>query len=125
MASQRPSWASLGPALTASSVCDLLGVDATALRVLVDTDQVLELLTADGVRVYPRSQLGGDGTTTPGLSDVIAELASGVDDPWTWAGWLSARTDRRQGRNAFEQLRAGEHDTVVREAGRAAWVWRS
>lgn len=118
-------WHRVGPALTAASFCDLLGVDVVTLRHLVGTDQVLELSTTDGARVYLRAQLDVDGSLAPGLPAVIAELATGVDDQWTWATWLMARTPARRGRNAFELLRAGQVDEVVREACRSAWVWRA
>jgi hypothetical protein len=115
----------VGPALTAASFCDVLGVDAMTLRHLVATDHVLELITTRGDPVYLRAQLDADGSPAPGLPDVIAELATGVEDPWTWATWLMARTSARRGRNAFEQLHAGHVDEVVCEACRTAWAWRA
>jgi hypothetical protein len=116
----------IGAMFASASLCDVLGVNEETLASLVASDQVLQLTTRAGVHVFPVAQFGDDGALAPGLSDVIAELATGVDDdPWTWAVWLTNGNPARGGKSPFRMLHDGDLDRVVREACRAAWVWRA
>ncbi|MFF1876590.1 hypothetical protein [Leifsonia sp. NPDC058230] len=107
---------SLGPAYTGDSISERLGIEHDMLRELVVGDKILEVRTSDGI-VYPAFQISADGELLPGLCDVIAELASGVDDSWTWWRWLVTCTESREGPAAWELMRARRYDVVVREAG--------
>lgn len=114
----------LGPAYTARTICDRLHVGPDTLRHLVDSDQILRVTTVDELDIYPAFQIGDDGSLLPGLPDVIAELATGVDDPWTWWRWMVAVSDKVGRRTAWEMLKAGDVEDTVMEACRTAWAWR-
>lgn len=114
----------LGPAFTAASMCDLLGVEPEQLNVMVADLAVLQVLTPDGVRVFPTFQVGDGGHLLAGLDAVLCELAGGVEDPWTWWIWLTSRPEQCGGRAMWELLRDGDAQAVVQAAGRAAWAWR-
>jgi hypothetical protein len=124
MTSRAAPWDFLGPAYTVASVCDLLGIDEEALNGLVERDELLQLRTADGLVIVPAFQIGVDGSLLPGLRDVIAELATGCDDEWTWAAWLTARDSARNGLTPYKLLAASKCEVVVRDACRTAWVLR-
>ena len=118
-------WSVVGPTYTEASICDLLGIDPGTLEQLVDSDQVLRVTGPDGTHLYPVFQIGDDRTLLPGLPEVIAELASGSDDPWTWWRWLLTRFLTAQGRQpAWQIMRDGDVEDVIKHACRAAWVWR-
>lgn len=114
----------MGPAFTVGSICDLLGVEPEQLNVMTDDLAVLQVMTADGVPMFPSFQLGDDGRLLAGLGDVLCELAGGVEDPWTWWIWLVSRPEQYGGRAMWELLRDGEAQAAVQAAGRAAWAWR-
>lgn len=114
----------LGDAYTTEAMWEQLGVGSSELRSMVADAQVLEVMGAKGERGYPVFQVGADGRLLPGLGEALCELASGVDDPWTWWIWCTSRPAWAGGRRVWELLRDADTDTVVRAAGRAAWSWR-
>jgi len=62
-----------------------------------------------------------DGQTVPSLKDVLRTLATGVNDPWTWAQWLAA-PDTRAVRH-IDRLWAGLDAEVLYHARQAAAQW--
>lgn len=80
-----------GPFFTATDAAEFLGITPRDLDELADRHQVLRLPLADGdTPVYPAWQFTPTGKPLPSLGDVLAALATGTDDPWTWALWLCA-----------------------------------
>lgn len=114
----------LGDAYTAEAMWELLGVGSKELRAMVADLCVLEVVRARGEKGYPTFQVGANGELLPRLGDVLCELATGVNDPWTWWVWYTSRPAWAGGHRVWELLRDGETDTVVHAAGRAAWTWR-
>lgn len=114
----------LGDAYTPEAMRELLAVGSEELRSMVADAQVLEVVGAKREKGFPAFQVGADGQLLPGIGAVLCELASGVDDPWTWWIWCTSRPAWAGGRRAWELLPDGEADVVIRAAGRAAWTWR-
>lgn len=88
---------------------------------------VLELLTDEGVKLYPAFQVH-EGFLLEGLGAVLQVLSTGTTSRWTWAQWLNTQVNDDSGEkapSAIEQLRAGYLDDVLRDARHAAWSWSS
>ncbi|MFE4951066.1 hypothetical protein ACFQ9V_13270 [Leifsonia sp. NPDC056665] len=114
----------LGPTMTEASICARLDLTTSEVNQLVLTDQLLRVITADGIELYPAFQVGNDDTLLPGLADVIAELSSGTTDEWTWWQYLVTPTEKRNGKAIWQILREHRIDDAIRDAGQAAWAWR-
>lgn len=118
------TWHFLGPVHTDASLCARLGISQHELDHLVQTDQILRVATADGIDLYPAFQIGDDDSLLPGLAEVIAELAPGTSDAWTWWQYLVTPTEKRHGRTVWELLRENRINDAIRDAGQTAWAWR-
>lgn len=118
----------VGLCLTPHSIGRALGLSADDVAALIDGYRLLALTTADGHVVFPAFQLD-DGDIVSGLPPVLRALREGIDDPWTWALWLSSTPPVVEGVPAqvsrIQQLIDGEFDIVLRAAQRSAASWRS
>lgn len=127
MNSENP-WAKIiGPCYTAASLARALGWTESEVRTAAASLTILELLTDDGVLLYPAFQVW-EGGVVPGLSEALHILSTGTQGRWTWAQWLNTRVDDDSGEeapSAIEQLREGRLDDVLRDARHAAWAWSS
>lgn len=128
MSNGKSPWAAIiGPCYRASSLARELGWTQEKVTAAAAALKLLELETADDVRVYPAFQLW-EGRVLDGLADVLQVLSTGTSGKWTWAQWLNAPVDDVTGESApsaIEQLRAGQLDSVLRDARHAAAAWRS
>jgi hypothetical protein len=108
-------FAQLGPFYLTSAVSKWLEISRQALDQRVKARKMLGCPTSDGgQRVYPVWQFTSDGETIPCLGDVLDALHEGIDDPWTWATWLStAMPDRFGGKPAYQWLAEGRDATIV------------
>lgn len=116
----------VGPCYLDSSLIRLFHWSREELSVAVKALDVLELVTDDGLRLYPAFQFD-DGRPVHGLAAVLRVLRAGVNSPWTWAQWLNTPLDHDgviQPAN-IDRLRAGQLDDVLLEARNDAAVWRS
>jgi hypothetical protein len=116
----------VGPFYDTPGLAKWLGVTRQALDARVRNHTLLGLPTSgNGPRVYPVWQFTSDRSVIPHLSDVLRALATGSSDPWTYALWLSARTDDAYaGMSAAEWLAAGRDPaTVLAEARADAARW--
>ncbi|WP_314646781.1 hypothetical protein [uncultured Microbacterium sp.] len=119
-------WAEIiGPCYRSTSLARALGWTDEQVVEAAAALQILELLTDDGVLLYPAFQVH-DGRVLEGLAEVLRVLSSGTSGRWTWAQWLNASVDDDSGEeapSAIEQLRAGQLDDVMRDAKHVAWAW--
>jgi hypothetical protein len=124
---ERSPWSDIiGPVYSEASVLRELGMDAVQLERAVRWSQILRLITADGHQVYPAWQIR-DGALVDGLQPVIETLRTGIEDPWTWAQWLSTPIDEVEGGDGVERaidwLAAGRLAEVLRDAEHDAASW--
>jgi len=121
-------WSAIvGPCYTKASFARALGWTEVEVVEAATSRTVLELLTDDGVVLYPDFQIW-KGRPVAGLGDVLSVLCTGTRSPWTWAQWLNTQADDESGAtvsSAIEQLRAGKSGEVLRDARHAAWSWSS
>ena len=120
-------WASIiGPCYTTKSLSHLLRLPAADIDTAATDLTLLRLTTRDGVGLFPAFQIV-DSTIVTGLRDVLQALRAGVDDPWTWAAWLTARNPNGPPSELIvshiDRLRAGDVTSVVRDARRTAATW--
>ncbi|MBQ3358884.1 MAG: hypothetical protein IJG47_08300 [Microbacterium sp.] len=121
-------WAKIiGPCYTQGSLARTLGWTEAEVAKAALSLSVLELVTDEGVLLYPAFQVW-EGGVVPGLSEALHILSTGTQGHWTWAQWLNTRVDDNSGEeapSAIEQLREGRLDDVLRDARHAAWAWSS
>lgn len=121
-------WAEIiGPCYTVASLARALGWTESEVSAAAASLTILELLTDDGVLLYPAFQVW-EGGVVPGLAEALHILSTGTQGRWTWAQWLNTRIDDETGEeapSAIEQLRKGQLDDVLRDARHAAWSWSS
>lgn len=115
-------WARIvGPCYTPASMARTLGWTEAEVRSAGDDLRLLQVVTSDGVTLYPAFQLH-DGRVVEGLSDVLRVLRTGTTGRWTWAQWLNVAV---AGRRNMDLLYAGRLDEVLRDAERDAGAWRA
>lgn len=132
-------WAEIiGHCYTATSIGRVLGWDAETVDAATADLGLLALRTVDGQIMYPTLQVH-DGAVVPGLQTVLVVLRTGIEDPWTWAQWLTAPPPRdlsddiadpaqpsqAPGTTHIGALIAGQVDDVVRDARHDAAAWRA
>lgn len=119
-------WAEIiGPCYTVASLARALGWTESEVRTAAESLTILELLTDDGVLLYPAFQVW-EGGVVPGLEETLHILSTGTQGRWTWAQWLNTRVNDDSGEeapSALEQLRDGHLDDVLRDARHVAWAW--
>lgn len=120
------AWADVvGPCYTQESVQRVLGVTRSEVEQAACELRLVALPTSDNVVLYPAWQMLGD-RVVDGLSEVLAVLSSGVDDPWTWAQFLAAvPVEGNDDRRHIDALRDGDIDVVLLSATHAASAWRT
>lgn len=121
-------WAEvIGPCYTRGSLARALGWTEAQVAAAATSLTVLELLTEDGVLLYPAFQVR-DAQVLPGLTDVLHVLSTGTSSRWTWAQWLNTPADDEScedAPSAIEQLGAGQLGEVLLDARHTAWAWSS
>jgi len=111
----------VGPVYTSSGLQKWLGITRQAVSQHAQHRRFLRLLTADDVSVFPAFQFSERGQYLPHLKDVLDILATGIDDPWTWATWLNTADD--EGQTFAEKLWAGQWEQVCDQAREDANAW--
>lgn len=123
MREPRSPWAEIvGPCYMIDSFGQATGISVPEVQTAAADLRALALTTADGDVVLPSFQMR-DGQLVPHLERILGVLRSGIDDPWTWAQWLSADLPD-EGRH-IDHLWAGEVASTRSEAEHDAWAWRS
>lgn len=114
--------AAVGECFTRVSLQRETGLTDEQLTAALQRNHIIELVTSDGVRVYPAWQVN-EGKLVHGLTDVITALSAASDDAWEHAVWLNADVPG-YGRN-IDHLVEGLTDEVVIRAQQtsAAWMW--
>lgn len=80
----------VGPFYETSGLVVWLDITKQGLQRRRDTNAIIGCKTQEGHHVYPVWQFQEDGTLIPGLRDVLKVLATGIQDGWTWALWLTS-----------------------------------
>jgi hypothetical protein len=111
----------LGPVYTARTLGEFLGITRQAISQAAQSLTMLRITTKDGRAVFPAFQFAADGSRVPGLRDVLRALKKGIDDPLTWAQWLTAKPGA--GLSQLDRLWAGNVAGVLGEAQRTASAW--
>ncbi len=113
-----------GPFFDTAGLVAWLGVSRQALDNRVRHRGLLACLSSDNVRLYPTWQFLHDGTTVPGLRDVLRALNTGTRDSWTWALWMAGENPDLDGRTARDWLvDGGDPEPVIASAQRTAGQW--
>ena len=98
----------IGPFYDAKGVLVWLGITSSDLDERRARHSIFACSTADGEAVFPVWQFQPDGTLLPGLRDVLETLASGTQDEWTWALWLTGRVPGQlDGKSVVQWLEEG------------------
>ena len=108
----------VGPFYDAAGVRALTQLTPTELASRVAAGDVLEVITSDGVPLYPVFQFGPRGEFLPALRILTQILLPTSDDLWDVALWLTTHSDAFNGKNATELLKAGEDEPVLSAARR-------
>lgn len=118
---EQSPWADIvGPCYFAPRLARELHLTAAEVQQASAALDILSLRTADGTYLYPAFQVR-EGALTPGLRPVLETLKGGIDDPWTWAQWLTAKADENP--SPLEELWSGRLAAVLRDARHDAWAW--
>jgi hypothetical protein len=109
----------VGPYYDASGAAARLGCPAEDLAERVTAGNLLCVVTADGVPLYPAFQFAPDGTVRPDLAKALRALTG--HNAWSVAVWLRTLNDNLDGRSPDRWLAAGGDPEWVRVlAGRWA-----
>lgn len=101
-----------GGTSSAQEVAQLLGVTRQAIDKRRRTGALLAVDSASGDWRYPLAQFQADGRPLEGLERVLRAFT--VSSPWMQLDILTAIDPELGDRSAFEALRAGEIEDVVR-----------
>ncbi|NMR28661.1 hypothetical protein [Crystallibacter degradans] len=116
----------VGPFYDTAGLERWLGISRQALRKRVQSHKLLACKTEDNVLLYPVWQFRDDGTLIPGLHEVLEILADGMEAPWSWGLWLTARVDDELGgMSAADWLASGRDPERVKDLARedaAGWA---
>lgn len=114
----------IGPCYTGDSLKRELGVKEAEIIDAVQRLDIFQIVTADGVSVYPAFQVR-DHQVVAGLNVVLRELMKGPYSPPMWAQWLNKPARRPDGntRRRIDELAGGELDALVLEARNTAAAW--
>lgn len=85
-----------GPFYDVPGLISWLGIDKDEVNRRIDSSEIISVVTADGVNLFPVWQFEKDGTVNPDLADVLNTLNAGIRElgdtsGWTVALWLSAQ----------------------------------
>jgi hypothetical protein len=116
--------AAVGPFLDEDGVQRLTGLTRDELAAAVANDDVLAVITSDGVPLFPVVQFGEHGELLPGLRPTVGLLHPIVDDPWDVALWLQVNSSDFDGLTAAQLLRNADIDRVLRIAKRDGSILR-
>ncbi|WP_062467441.1 hypothetical protein [Demequina maris] len=109
----------VGPVYTADGAARALGVDVAALP----RERMLELVTADGVTVYPIWQFV-DGQVDPTVTEIVRILAPVAATAWSIAWWATGRRPLLDDHTVPEWLAGGgRSETVLVDARQTASHW--
>lgn len=113
----------IGPFYTPDGVMKILHVNEHELRVLVRNDQVLELDTPSGDKVYPSFQFASEPRApAPRLSELLANLRGWPEESWHIALAVNKRHKVWGGRSMIDLLRTEWAGEMILQA--AADVYR-
>jgi hypothetical protein len=106
---QPSPWAELGPFYSTAGIARALGgISRQAVEERRRRRTILALRTADGVWVYPASQLDERNRVVRGLADVLVRFRPQTpDDEWMVASFVAAPQPALDGRTIVDHLRAG------------------
>ena len=93
-----------GGALTSEQVAEILGISRQAVDKRRAANQLLALTKGKRGYSYPGFQFE-DGTTIPGLEEVLDELRD--VDPWMQMVFFTSPHERLEGKSPLDQLRKG------------------
>ena len=108
----------MGPFYDSASAAALAQKTPPELALCVAAGDVLEVITSDGVPLYPSFQFGPRGELPPALRIFSHTLLPISDDMWDVALWLVTPSAAFDGKNAIELLKAGEEEHVISVARR-------
>lgn len=105
----RSDWDELvGPFYDEAGAARILAVHSS----LLPRADLIETVTADGIRLYPTFQF--DRTTLhPGVVCVVRILKPAVADDWTIAWWLRIPRAELHGSSAYDRLAAQEGRELI------------
>lgn len=112
----------LGPFVTSEAARKRLGISRQALHQRVARGRLLQVVTADGVHLYPLFQFDGREIRR-GLGDVLAQFRDVDIDPWTIAAWLRSPEALLDGATPLDCL-AERTEDVITAARDLAQHWR-
>lgn len=111
----------VGPFYDLNGVARRTRLTTHTVRRRAQRHRLLACPTAEGRWVFPVFQFNPDGTVVAGLEQVLTALASGTQDRWQVALWLSTPNDQLNGRTPRAALRAGAAVQSVAEQAASRW----
>ncbi len=114
----------IGPCYVEESLRRELRVSGMGIIRAAQERRVLQIVTSDGVNVYPAFQVQ-EHQIVPGLGPVLRELETGSGNALMWAQWLNKPVKRSNGqtRRRIDELSAGHVEALVHEARHTAAAW--
>ncbi|WP_285117274.1 hypothetical protein [Leifsonia sp. fls2-241-R2A-40a] len=113
----------LGPCYTTETISKRLGIPQADVELWADDLRLLRVQATE-TPVFPAWQLTDQNEPIPGLQGVLLVLRDGVNDPLSWANFLTASVGHPPTR-AIDQLNAGDVAAVLLRARHAAASWRA
>lgn len=83
----------VGPVLRAETVCARLNITRVELDELVAGRRLLQLVTQEGLNVYPSWQFQQHGGVVEALAPCLAEFSIESIDSWTVAAWFGTKNE--------------------------------
>ncbi len=114
----------VGPFYDANGAARRMRLTTQTVRRRAQCHRLLACPTTEDRLVFPVFQFNPDGTAVAGLEQVLTALASGTQDRWQVALWLSTPNDQLNGRTPRDALKAGASVAVQSVAEQTASRWR-
>lgn len=114
----------IGPCYVDESLRRELRVTGMEVIRAAQERRVLQIVTSDGVNVYPAFQVR-EHQIVPGLEVVLRELETGSWSALMWTQWLNTPVKRSDGqtRRRIDELAAGHVEALAHEARHTAAAW--
>lgn len=106
-----------GPFYSPQAIIDGLGVTSEALEAMVVNREILKVITADGVSVYPAYQMvmgpSESASIHPGITRYHRILLDAGQDPWTAIYWMTSASEATRFRKPHHILTQGSPSEVA------------
>lgn len=113
----------IGPFYDVRGAANLMHVSQDTVQSQARNHELLACPTAEGDLVFPAFQFNSDGTALPGLDRALTALATGTQDRWHVALWLTTPHEQLKGKTPRDALKEGASAAVQALAEHTADRW--